>query len=610
MLRLGGDDPERLGPYRLKAVIGDGGMGRVYLGTSPGGRAVAVKVIGRGLANQPGYRERFAREARAAMAVSGLYTASVVDADTTGEAPYLATEFVPAPSLAEAVGKTGPLPAAAVSALAGGMAEALVAIHRAGLVHRDVKPHNILLAADGPVVIDFGIAVGGEASLTATGLTVGTPGYMAPEVLRGKDPSAVSDVFSLACVLVFAARGTGPFGTGDPLAVAHRSANGEPDLSGLPEEVRALVTPMLQRDPARRPTPAQLLQHVSLSSSAILHDGLWLPESVRNLLNAHRLEVQQALNSGGNGGGIGGGGPGGGAVGSGGSPTAPAPPGTGQGTPAAYQSQDSAQGRNQAQGQIPGQAQGRFPYGLRPPAPGTPAQDFAAVYAASGAKPPESGPSHRRFYALLGAGGALVMAGAIVAVLVLADGGGGSGANGSQTGTSTVRNLAAGSSAASTASASDTVTASGSDTGGATSTDTSVAHYRPGTYKVNQTVATDLLGDTVSLISITVDGDGTVSALLSYTDAVPGEWTCAAAKPGEATLSTDSGADDASTASDCTKDPGKTWYLSAGQSASGAEYFGHAPAGAGDWTFSMNSLTVDDVPEFQGSVSGISIPTE
>jgi serine/threonine protein kinase len=571
-------------------------MGRVYLGTSPGGRAVAVKVIGRGLAAQPGYRERFAREARAAMSVSGLYTASVVDADTTGESPYIATEFVPAPSLAEAVGKTGPLPPAAVSALAGGMAEALVAIHRAGLVHRDVKPHNILLAADGPVVIDFGIAVGGEASLTAVGMTVGTPGYIAPEVLHGTDPSPASDVFSLACVLVFAARGSGPFGTGDPLAIAHRTANGEPDLSGVPEEVRALVAPMLQRDPAQRPTPAQLLQHVSLSSSVVLHDGLWLPDSIRTLLNTHRLEVQQAL-----------GGGGGGAVAAPtAGPTAPAgnlgnagsagnvgnaPDGQGSGTPAGYQ----------------GGALGQVPYALRPPTPSTPAQDFAAMYPPSDGKPPRS--SHRTFYALLGGGGALVMAGAVVAVLLLAHGNGNPGPNVTHTGTNTVQNLAGGSSAPASTS-DDTSTANATGSGGATSTDTGTAQYKPGTYPVNQSVATDLIGDTVSLVSITVNADGTVTAQLSYTASISGEWTCSAAQPGEATLSTGSGPSDVSTASDCTKDPSKTWNLAAGQSVGGVEYFAHPPAGSGDWSFGIDSKTVDDVPEFQGSASGISIPTE
>lgn len=578
MLRLGGDDPERLGPYRLKAVIGDGGMGRVYLGTSPGGRPVAVKVIGPGLANQPGYRERFAREARAAMAVSGLYTASVVDADTEGERPYLATEYVAAPSLAEAVGATGPLPPPAVLALAGGMAEALVAIHRAGLVHRDVKPHNILLAADGPVVIDFGIAVGGEAALTAAGMTVGTPGYIAPEVLHGRDPSPVSDVFSLACVLVFAARGTGPFGTGDPMAVAHRSANAEADLTGVPDEVRALVAPMLHRDPARRPTPAQLLQHVSLSSGVVLHDGLWLPEPVRTLLNTRKLEVQRALD--------------GAWVAGGAAPTAPSGNGVGpvHGTPPGYA----------APGPQPGYAPG---YAPRPPVPQTPPADFAHLHPT-----PAGGPkgTSRRFYALLGTGGALVMAGAVVAVLLLANGGGKPGPTTTGTGTgSTALNVADGTGGTDTSQ--DTSTATDTD---ATSTATGVLHYKPGTYPVNKQVAVDLINDTVTLKSITVNADGSVAANLSYTDGYPGDWTCSTAQPGEATLDTDAGADDPSTSSDCTKNPSKTWHMDAGQSIDGSEYFAHAPAGDGDWTFSMSTTAVGGITEFEGSVSGIRIPTQ
>ena len=551
MLRLGGDDPQRLGPYRLRAVIGDGGMGRVYLATSQAGRAVAVKVIGPGLANQPGYRERFAREARAAMSVSGLYTASVVDADTAGERPYIATEYVPAPSLAESVVKTGPVPASTVFALAGGLAEALVAIHRAGLVHRDVKPHNILLAADGPVVIDFGIAVGGETSLTAVGMIVGTPGYIAPEVLRGKDPSSLSDVFSLACVLVYAARGTGPFGTGDPLAIAHRSANGEPDLTGVPEDVKALVAPMLQRDPARRPTPAQLLQHVSLSSSVMLHDGLWLPESVRGLLSSRKQELQQAL--------------GWTMPPAPAEPTAPAPPPT--------------------------------PYS-HPVPPPTPPSDFAALHGMPIPAAPVPARSRSGFYALLATAGAVVMTGAIVAVLLVQKGGNHSSntANGSTTSAPVVHSSAA----------TDVAT-----TDSATSDNTSDSTaYKPGTYSVNQQVAVDALGDTVNVKSVTVNDDGTVSVKLTYTASIASEWGCGGAKAGEATLQIGEGDTDSSTGSDCTKDPSKTWSLDAGQSFSGSEYFASAPTGDGAWTFSMTTATTDGVTEFQGSVSDISIPTQ
>ena len=559
MLRLGGDDPQRLGPYRLRAVIGDGGMGRVYLATSQAGRAVAVKVIGPGLANQPGYRERFAREARAAMSVSGLYTASVVDADTAGEQPYMATEYVPAPSLAESVVKTGPVPASTVFALAGGLAEALVAIHRAGLVHRDVKPHNILLAADGPVVIDFGIAVGDETSLTAVGMTVGTPGYIAPEVLRGKDPSPLSDVFSLACVLVYAARGTGPFGTGDPLAIAHRSANGDPDLTGVPEDVKALVTPMLQRDPAHRPTPAQLLQHVSLSSSVMLHDGLWLPESVRGLLSSRKQELQQAL----------------------GWTMPPAPAGP---TAAA-----------------PPPMQPSHPYS-HPVPPPTPPGDFAALHGMAMPAAPTPARSRKGFYALLAAAGAVVMTGAVVAVLLIDNGSNHSSntANGSTTSAPVIHSSAANDVANTDSASSDSTSDNTSD----------AAAYKPGTYSVNQQVASDILGDTVNVDSVTVDNDGTVSVKLTYTAVIASEWGCAGSKAGEATLQIDDGDADSSTGSDCTRDPSKTWNMSAGQSFSGSEYFASAPTGDGTWTFSMTTATPEGITEFQGSVSDISIPTQ
>jgi len=559
VLRLGGDDPQRLGPYRLRAVIGDGGMGRVYLATSQAGRAVAVKVIGPGLANQPGYRERFAREARAAMSVSGLYTASVVDADTAGEQPYMATEYVPAPSLAESVVKTGPVPASTVFALAGGLAEALVAIHRAGLVHRDVKPHNILLAANGPVVIDFGIAVGDETSLTAVGMTVGTPGYMAPEVLRGKDPSSLSDVFSLACVLVYAARGTGPFGTGDPLAIAHRSANGEPDLTGVPEDVKALVTPMLQQDPARRPTPAQLLQHVSLSSSVMLHDGLWLPENVRGLLSSRKQELQQAL----------------------GWTMPPAPVGPTAAAPP------------------PAQPAPSYSYPVPPP---TPPSDFAALHGMPMPAAPAPARSRKGFYALLAAAGAVVMTGAVVAVLLIDKGGNHSSntANGSTTSAPVLHSSAANDVATTDSASSDSTSDNTSD----------ATAYKPGTYSVNQQVASDILGDTVNVDSVTVDNDGTVSVKLTYTAVIASEWGCASSKAGEATLQIDDGDTDSSTGSDCTKDPSKTWNMSASQSFSGSEYFASAPTGDGTWTFSMTTATPEGITEFQGSVSDISIPTQ
>jgi serine/threonine protein kinase len=564
VLGLGGDDPRRLGPYRVRAVIGDGGMGRVYLATSPAGRPVAVKVIGPGLANRPGYRERFAREARAAMSVSGLYTASVVDADTAGQQPYLATEYVPAPSLAESVVKTGPLPPSAVFALAGGLAEALVAIHRAGLVHRDVKPHNILLAADGPVVIDFGIAVGDETSLTAVGMTVGTPGYIAPEVLRGKDPSALSDVFSLGCVLVYAARGSGPFGTGEPLAIAHRSATEDPDLTGVPDDVRAIVTPMLQRDPSRRPTPAQLLQHVSLSSSAVLHDGLWLPDGVRHLLDERKHELQRAL---------------GGAA-----APAPQPP----------QAQFHAP---------PPPAQQRQPIAFNPTPPG----NFGAPHGMPPAPVPARG--RRGFLTAVIVGGAVVMVGAIMAVL-LVNKANGSARNNDASGGSTspaVTHVATANGLAATTGASATPSDSGTSD---SETDTSDAvSYKPGTYPVNQQLATDLLGNTVTLDSITVNSDGSVSAKLSFTASMDAEWTCSGAKAGEAALEADDKVLDYSTGSDCTRYATRSWAMTSGETVSESEYFASAPTGGGSWSFAIDS-GADGTTEFSGAVTDISIPTQ
>ena len=600
---MGGDDPQRLGPYRLKAVIGDGGMGRVYLASSPAGRAVAVKVIGPGLANQPGYRERFAREARAAMSVSGLYTASVVDADTAGERPYIATEYVPAPSLAEAVTETGPLPARTVFALAGGLAEALAAIHRAGLVHRDVKPHNILLAPNGPVVIDFGIAKGDESSLTTIGMTVGTPGYMAPEVLHGQDPGPRSDVFSLACVLVYAARGTGPFGTGDPLAIARRSASEEPDLSGVPAEVQALVAPMLQRDPGLRPSPAQLLQHVALSSDVVLHDGLWLPDGVKGLLSRRKQELQQALSG-----------------------VVPAPvmePTAAEAPPpprpaaAAQSPQYAAQSPQYAAPQLAppgyGQPGAQVPPPLRPTVAATNPSDLNVMLA-----PPEfvgaAQRSRKGFYALLGIASVAVMAAAIAGVLLLASRHNNNSDNTATggTGTATVKVSESTNAAATTSDQpSDTSSPESSDSGdpsaSASASDgsggDSVLSYAPGTYSVNQTVATDELGDTVTLDNITVAGNGAVTAKVTYTDEYAGEWTCAYETADEASLAIDSDATDTSTGNSCTQDPSKTWYMSVGQQVSSFMYFSQPPVGSGDWTFSM------DTDEFQGSVSGISIPT-
>jgi serine/threonine protein kinase len=232
----------------------------VYLGLSPGGRAVAVKVIRADLAQDTGFLARFRREVAVARTVSGLLTAPVIDADVDGPVPWLATAYVPGPSLADAVTEHGPLPAASVLALARGLAEALSAIHAAGVVHRDLKPANVLLAGDGPRVIDFGISRAVEASaLTHTGLVVGSPGFMSPEQAEGREAGPPSDIFSLGAVLAFAATGQGPFGSGSTPALVYRVVHSAPDLDLAPAEVRSLIDRCLAKDPARRPTAAGLL---------------------------------------------------------------------------------------------------------------------------------------------------------------------------------------------------------------------------------------------------------------------------------------------------------------------------------------------------------------
>src|ERR1700722_10863710 len=253
-------DPESVGPYRLIRRLGTGGMGQVYLASSPGGRLVAVKVIRPELAADLGFRSRFEREVRAARSVSGMFTAPVVDADADGQTPWLATAFVPGPALANAVAEFGPLPPVVVLTLAAGLAEALVAIHAAGLVHRDLKPSNVLLAGDGPRVIDFGISRAADASvLTQTGMIMGSPGYLSPEQAEGRPVGPSGDVFSLGAVLAFAASGEGPFGAGPAVALAFRVVNAAPNLSGVPEQLRPMIDRCLAKDPAARGRTARLL---------------------------------------------------------------------------------------------------------------------------------------------------------------------------------------------------------------------------------------------------------------------------------------------------------------------------------------------------------------
>ncbi|MCI3223790.1 serine/threonine-protein kinase [Streptomyces sp. NP-1717] len=254
-------DPPVVAGYRLAARLGAGGMGRVYLSHTQGGRPVAIKVVRPELADDPDFRRRFGREIRAAQRVRGAYTAELIDADADGVPPWLATLYVPGPSLAEAVARRGPLSVTAVLWLMAGMAEALQAIHAEGIVHRDLKPSNVLLAADGPRVIDFGIAVAADAtSYTATGHTVGTPAYMAPEQASGDEVTAAADVFALAQTAAFAALGRPLYGDGAGVYVLYRIVHSAPELSLLPEPLRPLFARCLAADPAERATPAEIVE--------------------------------------------------------------------------------------------------------------------------------------------------------------------------------------------------------------------------------------------------------------------------------------------------------------------------------------------------------------
>ena len=270
-------DPVMVGPYRLLGRLGQGGMGQVYRARSPGGRLVAVKVIRPELAGDSGFRARFAREVVMARKVSGMFTALVVDADAEGPIPWLATAYVAGPSLAEAVEEHGPLPVDSLLSLFAGLAEGLHAIHTTDMVHRDLKPSNVLLADDGPRVIDFGISRALESSmLTQTGTIMGTPGFLSPEQALGSTVGPPSDVFSLGAVLVFAATGEGPFGGGPATALLFRVVNLDPDLTNVPARVRPIVERCLAKDPASRPTTAQLMDEVGASVGVVAPD--WLPE--------------------------------------------------------------------------------------------------------------------------------------------------------------------------------------------------------------------------------------------------------------------------------------------------------------------------------------------
>jgi eukaryotic-like serine/threonine-protein kinase len=261
MQPLTSEDPVKIGNYRLQARLGSGGMGRVYLAYTPAGRPVALKVVRPELGHDPDFRVRFRHEIQAAQRVRGLYTAELIDADPAATPPWLVTAYVAGPSLEEVVDGNGPMPETSVFPLIAGVAEALQAIHAAGVIHRDLKPSNVLLAADGPRVIDFGIARALAAMpLTRTGTIMGSPDYLAPEQILGRPITAAIDVFALGSLAAFAVTGRLPFGQGQMTEVAHRVVHEPPDLAGCPARLLTLIEACLEKQPEARPTPDRVLE--------------------------------------------------------------------------------------------------------------------------------------------------------------------------------------------------------------------------------------------------------------------------------------------------------------------------------------------------------------
>lgn len=299
---MGEADRPVAGPYRLVAELGRGGMGRVLLGVAPDGRLVAVKVVRSQFVEDDGFRTRFRREVEASSKVSGAYTAAVVDADADAPLPWLASVFVPGPALGQVVENVAPLPPETTVRLAAGLAAALAEIHRAGLIHRDLKPSNVLLAADGPRVIDFGIARAIDSEnitkITHTGWLVGSPAFMSPEQAESRELTPASDVFSLGAVLFQACTGRVPFAGSSTLQMLYNVVHSEPDLAPVPDELRGLVERCLDKDPSRRPTPAGILELIGqLAPSA----RPW-PAAVHDLIDAQQAEIARVLGLPGDGG--------------------------------------------------------------------------------------------------------------------------------------------------------------------------------------------------------------------------------------------------------------------------------------------------------------------
>ncbi|GAB3722727.1 WD40 repeat domain-containing serine/threonine protein kinase [Nocardiopsis nanhaiensis] len=296
MKPLAPSDPDRIGPHRLLARLGAGGMGHVYLARSPDGRLAAVKVVHAELSRNTEFRARFDREIRVAQRVQGPFTPTVVAAGPDEDTPWMATEYVPGPTLSEALRENGPFPEDSLRVLALGLARALRSVHAAGLMHRDLKPGNVLLSPRGPQVIDFGIARAVEGTvLTKTGQSFGTPTYAAPETVLGREQSAASDVFSLAGVVVYAAGGRPPFGTGPAPQVLHRVVSGEPGLGALPEgALRDLLARCLAKEPRERPDAAEIIGVLSAGPLPSAEHG-WLPDEVSADISDRERELDRVM---------------------------------------------------------------------------------------------------------------------------------------------------------------------------------------------------------------------------------------------------------------------------------------------------------------------------
>ncbi|MGW5778018.1 serine/threonine-protein kinase [Streptomyces sp. NPDC003863] len=281
---LTADDPREIGGYHLQARLGAGGMGVVYLAHTPGGRPIALKVVREEFAGDPEFRLRFAQEVASAERIHGLFTAQVVASGVDAPTPWLATAYIPGPSLQQVVQRHGPLPVRTVLLLMAGVAEALQAIHRAGVVHRDLKPANVLIAEDGPRVIDFGIARAADAvALTGVGLSIGTAAYMAPEQALGRPVSAATDVFALGALITYVASGDVPFGSGPESAALYRVVHEQPDLARVPHDLRDLLAWCLAKRPEDRPTTVDLIAavhaHPLVGPRPEFSEG-WLPDSI------------------------------------------------------------------------------------------------------------------------------------------------------------------------------------------------------------------------------------------------------------------------------------------------------------------------------------------